>query len=167
MTLIQGHLVVWCQLIKSCVCCVYSAHHRHSQTSLGWFLQPADTHVSHVAGCENCSQEERRREQIRAKKSEREASLSAKVEQLAAIRRLASAQASARKAAATVQRAQTAAAVMQRHEAGALALADRLDAKYQAAAAEEARLAAEQKRIRFEQMQNAAGASAVEAARFK
>jgi hypothetical protein len=89
------------------------------------------------------------------------------VEQLAAIRRLASAQASARKAAATVQRAQTAAAVMQRHEAGALALADRLDAKYQAAAAEEARLAAEQKRIRFEQMQNAAGASAVEAARFK
>lgn len=60
-----------------------------------------------------------------------------------------------------------AAAVLQRHEEGSLALADRLDAKHQAAAAEAARLAAEQKRIRFEQMQNAAGASAVEAARFR
>jgi hypothetical protein len=60
-----------------------------------------------------------------------------------------------------------AAAVLQRHEAGALALTDRLDAKHQASAAEAARLAAEHKRIRFEQMQNAAGASAVEAARFR
>jgi hypothetical protein len=112
-------------------------------------------------------QEERRREKIRAQKAAKEASLAAKVEQLSAIRRLASAQASARKAAATMKRAQTAAAVLQRHEAGALKLSDRLDAKHEAAAAEAARLAAEQKRIRFEQMQNAAGAAAVEAARFR
>lgn len=57
--------------------------------------------------------------------------------------------------------------MLQRHEVGALALADRLAAKHEAAAAEAARLAAERKRIAFEQMQNAAGAAAVEAARFR
>jgi hypothetical protein len=52
-------------------------------------------------------QEERRREQIRAQRAAREASITAKVEQLAAIRWLASAQAGVRKAAATMKRAQT------------------------------------------------------------
>lgn len=136
---------------------VATAHMLTIMHNMPFFAPLAPMHV----------QEERRRERFREQRAAREASIASKVEQLSAIRRLASAQAQARKAAATTQRAQTAAAVMQRHEVGVLALSDRLDAKHAAAAAEAARLAAEQKRIRFEQMQNAAGASAVEAARFR
>eukprot|EP00878_Enallax_costatus_P034025 GHUV01037628.1.p1 GENE.GHUV01037628.1~~GHUV01037628.1.p1 ORF type:complete len:413 (+),score=188.89 GHUV01037628.1:792-2030(+) len=112
-------------------------------------------------------EEERIRSQILAQRQAREESLTAKVSQLAAIRRLASAQATLRKAAEQVQGAQTASAVMQRTEDQTLALADRLDAKHAAAAAEAARIAAEEKRIKFEQMQNAAGAAVVEANKFR
>lgn len=66
-----------------------------------------------------------------------------------------------------VQRAQTAAAVLQRTEDQTLELADRLNARHAATAAEAARIAAEEKRIKFEQMQNAAGAAVVEANKFR
>eukprot|EP00775_Hariotina_reticulata_P001557 gene1557-1897_t len=112
-------------------------------------------------------EEERARAQILAARQSREATLTAKVTQLAAIRRLASAQANLRKAAAQTQRAQTAAAVLQHTESRALLLADRIDAKHASKAAEAGRLEAEERRIRFEQMQNAAGAAVVEANRFR
>ncbi|KAF8060087.1 CFAP99 [Scenedesmus sp. PABB004] len=72
-----------------------------------------------------------------------------------------------RRPPAQAQRAQSAAAVLQRTECGVLALAERLDAKHEAAAAEVARVAAEEKRLRFEQMQLAAGSAAVEEHRFR
>jgi hypothetical protein len=65
------------------------------------------------------------------------------------------------------QRAQTAAAVLQHTETQALLLVDSIDAKHATKAAEAARLDAEERRIRFEQMQNAAGAAVVEANRFR
>jgi hypothetical protein len=65
------------------------------------------------------------------------------------------------------QRAHTADAVMQRTEANALALSDRIEAKHAAAAAEAARVAAEERRLKFEQMQLAAGEAVVEAKRFR
>lgn len=65
------------------------------------------------------------------------------------------------------QRAQTAAAVLQRTEANALGLSERIDAKHAAVAAEAARIAAEDRRVKFEQMQLAAGTAVVEANRFR
>jgi lipocalin len=56
---------------------------------------------------------------------------------------------------------------MQRTEASALALSDRIEAKHAAAAAEAARVAAEERRLKFEQMQLAAGEAVVEAKRFR
>jgi hypothetical protein len=57
--------------------------------------------------------------------------------------------------------------VLQRTEANALALSDRIEAKHAAAAAEAARVAAEERRLKFEQMQLAAGEAVVEAKRFR
>lgn len=65
------------------------------------------------------------------------------------------------------QRARTADAVLQRTEANALALSDCIEAKHAAAAAEAARVAAEERRLKFEQLQLAAGESVVEAKRFR
>lgn len=56
---------------------------------------------------------------------------------------------------------------MQRTEDQTLALADRLHLKHASAAAEAARIAAEEKKIKFEQMQNAAGAAVIEANKFR
>lgn len=52
-------------------------------------------------------------------------------------------------------------------ERDVLVLHDKLEAKHEALAAEKARLLAEHKRTRFEQMQQAAGASAVEENKFR
>eukprot|EP00879_Flechtneria_rotunda_P023399 GHRR01024751.1.p1 GENE.GHRR01024751.1~~GHRR01024751.1.p1 ORF type:complete len:417 (+),score=203.10 GHRR01024751.1:292-1542(+) len=112
-------------------------------------------------------EEERARARILATRRARDESLSSKVEQLAAIRKLASAQATLRKAATQAQRVQTAVAILQQTEADALVVANRIDAKHAAAAAEAARIAAKEKRIKFEQMQTAAGAAVVEANRFR
>ncbi|WIA13671.1 hypothetical protein OEZ85_007232 [Tetradesmus obliquus] len=112
-------------------------------------------------------EEARARARILEARQAHQASLSSKVTQLAAIRRLASAQAQLVKAAAQAQRARTADAVLQRTEANALALSDCIEAKHAAAAAEAARVAAQERRLKFEQLQLAAGESVVEAKRFR
>lgn len=66
-----------------------------------------------------------------------------------------------------VQRAKSAEQAQRKTASDALVLSERLDAKHAAAAAEKARIAAEEKRIRFEQMQTAAGAAAVEETKFR
>ncbi|KAF6252522.1 hypothetical protein COO60DRAFT_519395 [Scenedesmus sp. NREL 46B-D3] len=56
---------------------------------------------------------------------------------------------------------------MRRTEANALALSDRIEAKHAAAAAEAARVGAEERRLKFKQMQLAAGEAVVEEKRFR
>ena len=89
------------------------------------------------------------------------------MQRLQSIHQLASAQAQLRKAAAAEQRSQSAAAVRLQCEDGALVLSERLKAKHEAKHAEEERIRREEKRVQFEQMQRAAGASVVEEQKFR
>jgi len=104
---------------------------------------------------------------ILAKKQEKEVKLVEKAEQLAKIRKVAAAQASVRKAAAKTQKAEKAAAAQAVHEEATLEVDEKLRAKRDAIAKEKARLAAEEKRVKFEQMQLAAGAAVVEEKKFE
>ncbi|KAI8467452.1 MAG: hypothetical protein J3K34DRAFT_481220 [Monoraphidium minutum] len=104
-------------------------------------------------------EEEERRARILSEKQGREAAMAGKVAQLQ--------RAFARKASAASAAAGAAAAAAVRADDRALCLAARLEAKRGAAAAERARVAAEEKRVRHQQMQSAAGAAAVEAARLR
>lgn len=63
--------------------------------------------------------------------------------------------------------AQAAATKAAKHEDDVLQLNERLEVKRAAAAAEKARIASEEKKIRFELMQQAAGAAAVEENKFR
>ncbi len=66
-----------------------------------------------------------------------------------------------------MKRAQSAECTKRQQDAAALELHARLEAKHSAAAAERARIAAEEKRVKFEQMQSAAGAAVVEENKFR
>lgn len=112
-------------------------------------------------------QEERARAGILTQKAEREAMILAKVANLQAMRKTAAQQAAARKTTQAAVRGAAAEEKRVAYEGGALKLHDKMDAAYAAKAAEAARLAAEEKRQRFERMQNKAGAFAVEAAAFE
>jgi hypothetical protein len=120
-----------------------------------------------VAQRRRAEEEEERRGRILAAKQEREAQLVAKVAQLQRIRQLASAQAHARKVSSAAAKAAAASASRRRDDDRAVELNGRLDSKRAAAAAEQARISAEEKRIRHEQLQTAAGAAAVEVTRFR
>jgi len=107
------------------------------------------------------------REQILKSKMEKEAKLLAKAEQLSRIRKVAAAQASVRKAAAKSDKLMKEATVQRAKEETTLVLDNKLREKRDSLAAEKARLAAEEKRVKFEQMQLAAGAAVVEEKKFE
>lgn len=121
--------------------------------------------VCHVHVC--AAQEERRRAQNLAARQEKESMLLDKVANIQRVRKVAAVQAQSRRAKTKEESAAAEAATATKHETGVLVLHESLEAKRAAAAAEKARIAAEVKKIRFEQMQAAAGAAAVEEAKFR
>ncbi|KAJ9512903.1 hypothetical protein QJQ45_029115 [Haematococcus lacustris] len=112
-------------------------------------------------------EEERKRAQNLAERQEREAALLDKVANIQRVRKVAAAQAQLRRNSTTAEAAATQASLLTKHESGVLELNAKLEAKRAATAAEAARIAAETKRIRFEQMQQAAGALALEENKFR
>lgn len=93
--------------------------------------------------------------------------LLAKAANIQRIRKIAAAQAAARRDASKAKVAVSAAVKAAVHEDSVLVLHDKLEAKRASSAVERARIASETKKIRFEQMQQAAGASEVEANKFQ
>ncbi len=83
------------------------------------------------------------------------------------VRKIAAAQAASRRDARRADEKLDASRAATKHESSVLVLHGRLEEKRAASAAEKARVAGETKRIRFEQMQQAAGAAAVEANKFR
>uniref|UniRef100_A0A7S3QMQ0 Cilia- and flagella-associated protein 99 n=1 Tax=Dunaliella tertiolecta TaxID=3047 RepID=A0A7S3QMQ0_DUNTE len=112
-------------------------------------------------------EEERRRAQNLASKQEREQLLLDKAANIQRIRRVAAAQAQLRRTSTKEEEAAKEQAMSTRHDDGVLVLHGKLERKHEVQAAEKARLAAETKKIRFEQMQQAAGASQVEEHKFR
>jgi len=112
-------------------------------------------------------EEERQRVTILAQKQEREATLLNKAANIQRIRKVAAAQAQVRRASSKEEAAGVEVRAAARHEDDVLHLHGKLEAKRAAASAEKARIAAEQKKIKFEQMQQSAGAAAVEENKFR
>ncbi|KAG1668464.1 hypothetical protein FOA52_005237 [Chlamydomonas sp. UWO 241] len=111
--------------------------------------------------------EERTRMLILQGKQERQASLRDKAANIARVRKVAAAQGQQRRETRVVGAKASESDVAARHEDDVLNLHARLEAKRAGAAAETARIAAEEKKIKFEQMQQAAGAAAVEENKFR
>jgi hypothetical protein len=111
-------------------------------------------------------QEERRRVANLSARQAREVSLVSKAHNILRIRKIAALQAANRRADSKTAAAAKEVAAASGHESSVLKLTVQLDSRRAALAAERARMAAETKRIRFEQMQQAAGAAEVEANKF-
>ena len=107
-------------------------------------------------------EEERTRSLILQHKQDRDATLQAKVANIQRVRKVAAVQGQIRRVARVESAEKAVAAVALRHEDDVLVLHEKLQAKRASAASERSRIAAEEKKIKFEQMQQAAGASAVE-----
>ncbi|KAK9810024.1 hypothetical protein WJX72_003564 [[Myrmecia] bisecta] len=112
-------------------------------------------------------EEDRKREDNMRRKQDRQEMLMAKAANITRIRKMAQAQAHARRHHTKVAEVEAGEKLRTRQEDQALVLYDKLESKKAAIAAEKARLVAEEKRIRFEQQQQAAGASAVEETKFR
>ncbi|DBA99486.1 TPA: hypothetical protein ACH3X3_012074 [Trebouxia sp. C0006] len=111
-------------------------------------------------------EEEQQRAEIFQKKKEKEGMLARKAANITSIRRIAAAQATARRQLTKQQQAAAAQQAQARTEDQAVQLHEKLEAKRAATHAEKARLAAEEKRIKFEQQQQGAAASQVEETSF-
>eukprot|EP00955_Chlamydomonas_euryale_P052747 355265-Chlamydomonas_euryale.AAC.3 len=120
-----------------------------------------------VAKRRRADEEERTRMLILQARQDKEDTLRAKAANIQRVRKVAAAQGAKRRDARVVAVTQVAAREAAKHEDDVLQLHARLQAKRAGAAAEKARIAAEEKKIRFEQMQQAAGASAVEENKFR
>eukprot|EP00798_Chlamydomonas_sp_ICE-L_P020341 gene20341-27103_t len=107
-------------------------------------------------------EEERQRSHILQQKSDKESIIMEKASNIQRIRMAQAAQAHVRKTKTQEVQKSRSDQSLKKHEDEVLLLHSKLEAKRNAAAAERARLAAEDKVIKFEQMQQAAGASAVE-----
>lgn len=112
-------------------------------------------------------EEELQRNVILQGKQEKEDMLRAKVANIQRVRRAAAAHGHGRREQRVLTAAQASAEVASRHEDDVLDLHKKLEGKKGALAAERARIASEEKKIKFEQMQQAAGAAAVEENKFK
>ncbi|KAL0036127.1 hypothetical protein WJX79_004471 [Trebouxia sp. C0005] len=111
-------------------------------------------------------EEEQQRAEIFEKKKEKEGMLARKAANITSIRRIAAAQATARRQLTKQQQAAAAQQAQAMAEDQAVQLHEKLQAKRAATHAEKARLAAEEKRIKFEQQQQGAAASQVEESSF-
>lgn len=112
-------------------------------------------------------EEELQRNVILKGKLEKEEVLRAKVANIQRVRRAAAAQGQGRREQRVRSAAEASAEVASRHEDDVLDLHRKLEEKKGALAADRARIAAEEKKIKFEQMQQAAGAAAVEENKFR
>lgn len=109
----------------------------------------------------------RKRQQAQALRERRAAVLAEKSKRLLHIRQLAATQAEQRRDTTKTTRQVEEATLRSRADCEAVLLLGRLQAKHKAAAEEAARVAAENKRVMFEQMQRAAGAAVVEEQKFR
>ncbi len=112
-------------------------------------------------------EEERQRSLILQHKQERDLTLQSKVVNIQRVRKVAAAQGHIRREKRVEAEEVVEAKVALKHEDDVLVLHGKLEAKRAAAAAERARIASEEKKIKFEQMQQAAGAAAVEENKFR
>lgn len=112
-------------------------------------------------------EEERTRMLILQAKQEKEATLRNKVANITRVRKVAAVQGQKRREQRVAGAKATEAEAAAQHEDDVLELHARLESKRAAAAAEKARIASEEKKIKFEQMQQAAGAAAVEENKFR
>ncbi|KAL3140150.1 hypothetical protein ABBQ38_004427 [Trebouxia sp. C0009 RCD-2024] len=111
-------------------------------------------------------EEDQQRAEIFEQKREKEGMLARKAANITSIRRIAAAQATARRQLTKQQQAAACHQAQARVEEQAVHLHEKLEAKRAALHAEKERLAAEEKRIKFEQQQQGAAASQVEEAAF-
>ena len=111
--------------------------------------------------------EERQRSTILQHKQERDSTLQDKAANIQRVRKVAAVQGQLRRVARAETTERAAAGVALVHEDDVLDLHGKLQAKRAAAASERSRIAAEEKKIKFEQMQQAAGAAAVEENKFR
>ncbi|GAX77699.1 hypothetical protein CEUSTIGMA_g5142.t1 [Chlamydomonas eustigma] len=112
-------------------------------------------------------EEERQRSSILKHKQERDATLQNKVVNIQRVRKVAAVQSQMRRVQRVDNTRQAAASLALKHEDDVLDLHSKLEAKRAAASSESTRIAAEEKKIKFEQMQQAAGAAAVEENKFR
>jgi hypothetical protein len=112
-------------------------------------------------------QVQRKKQQAQALRERRAAVLAEKSKRLLHIRQLAATQAEQRRDTTKTTREVEAATLQSRADCEAVLLLGRLQAKHRSAAEEAARVAAENKRVMFEQMQRAAGAAVVEEQKFR
>lgn len=138
----------------------------HEQRPVPCWLARADSLTGSPFWCPGREEQEIRRQRILRDKEDRQAQLLTKAENLSRIRKLAHAQAQLRKEQEQQRRVVVEDARREVREKKVVALHGRMESKREAATAERARIAAEEKRIRFEQSQQAASKDAVEELKF-